>query len=332
MTEDQTESIDEIIEKEEKRKIRVVEQIDNRLAIQGQAYIKGQLKEALSVAYEIIELAKSEDLNSFVKDQEDLITRIKKLLKEKEEKEKEKIKQEQLRLKQEKIKKLKTELERLDGVFTKALDNKDYIKTHEIIEKAKIFLETLDDKKIKQYWEDLEKKSVKAVIRENLIKKFESFIEESITLREKHQFNELKLKITNLIKEFEDNEIKDYLDDLKQIELDVINTEKEYLKKLEKIETLVKKIKDLQNKGNYKEGISRCERLIELADSLHKEEIAKEHLNLIKEFENNIRLKELQDSLKALNQEGLLFLKKGDIESSLERFKTIKKSLQTYLA
>jgi hypothetical protein len=85
LTEDKTEPIEEVMEKEEKRKIRVIEQIDNRLAIQGQAYIKGQLKDALSVAYEIIDLAKPENLNSFIKDQEDLIARIKKLLKEKEE-------------------------------------------------------------------------------------------------------------------------------------------------------------------------------------------------------------------------------------------------------
>ena len=58
MTEDQSEETEIEEEKEEKRKIRVIEQIDDRLAIQGQAYMKGQLKEALSLAYEIIELKK----------------------------------------------------------------------------------------------------------------------------------------------------------------------------------------------------------------------------------------------------------------------------------
>ena len=95
MTAKQSEETEVKKEKEEKRKIRVIEQIDDRLAIQGQAYMKGQLKESLSLAYEIIELAKPEGMNSFIKEQEDLIARIKKLLKEKEERERERIRAEQ---------------------------------------------------------------------------------------------------------------------------------------------------------------------------------------------------------------------------------------------
>ena len=109
MTEDQSEETEVEEEKEEKRKIRIIEQIDDHLAIQGQAYMKGQLKETLSLAYEIIELAKPEGLKSFIKEQEDLITRIKKLLKEREEKEREKIRAEQEKLRLERIKKLKVE-------------------------------------------------------------------------------------------------------------------------------------------------------------------------------------------------------------------------------
>ena len=76
---------DQLEEKEEKRKIRIISQIDDFIAIQGQAYMKGQLKEVLSYADQIISLAKPEDLQSFIREQEDLIARVKGNLKQREE-------------------------------------------------------------------------------------------------------------------------------------------------------------------------------------------------------------------------------------------------------
>jgi len=59
LTEEKTEHIEE---KEEKRKIMVISEIDDKLAVQGQSVMKGQLKEALDLADQIINLAKTENL------------------------------------------------------------------------------------------------------------------------------------------------------------------------------------------------------------------------------------------------------------------------------
>ena len=88
MTEENTEQIEE---KEEKRKIKVISEIDDKIGIQGQAFMKGQFKEALGLADQIIELAKTENLTSFIIEQEQLIARIKGIIKDREEKERQKV-------------------------------------------------------------------------------------------------------------------------------------------------------------------------------------------------------------------------------------------------
>ncbi len=331
MTEDQTEPREEVEEKEEKRKIRVVEQIDNRLAIQGQAYMKGKLKKVLSLAYEIIEFAKPEDLKSFVKEQEDLIARVKKLLKEREEKEKERIRREQLKLRLEKIKKLKDELTQLENEFNNAFNTKDFIKTTEILENAQTVLSKLEDKKVKQHWENLEKKYIKAKTRKELVEKAEKLIEESIELKGKFLFNDLKSKITNLIKQLEDNELTNYVKEIKEIQSDIINTERDYQKNLEKLENLAKEVKKLQEEKKFKEAISNCEQIIGIAELVKRKDLIKDYSELITELQNNIRFEELKDSIRILNDEGLILLKNGDIKLSLEKFNIIKDTIKIYL-
>lgn len=330
MTEDQSEETEVEEEKEEKRKIRVVEQIDDRLAIQGQAYMKGQLKEALSVAYEIIELAEPEGLKSFIREQEDLIARIKKLLKEREEREREKIRAEQEKLRLERIKKLKIELSQLESEFNRALKKEDFLKTEEVLENAKNLLAKLDDEKIKTKWDEFEKLALKTKIKKELIEKAEKLIEESIGLKEKYLFDDLKLSLTDLLKQLKENEIIDYYKEVEAIKSDIINAEKSYLKTVEKIEELVKEVNNLQDEKKYKNAISNCEELIQHAESIKKSELVKEYSKLLINLQEDLKFEELKESVRKLNEEGLYLLRKGEIISSLEKFKIIQKSLKQY--
>ncbi len=329
MTEDQPEPIKE---KEEKRKIRVVEQIDNRLAIQGQMYIKGQLKDALSLAYEIIEFAKPEELNSFVKEQEDLIARIKKLLKEREEKKLEKLRVEQERLRLEKIKKLKTDLKNLEFSFKAGFDVEDFSKTEETIEKAKILLSQLDDDdELNKKWQDIEKTHLNARLKKEFINKAQKIIEESIELKEKFLFDDLKLKLADIIKRLKENKIKEHLKELEYIQNDILKAEEDYLNVLENIEKLVKEIKILQEKKDFKNSILQCEALLKLAESIEKTELIEEYSRILAELQKNLKLEELKESVKKLNDEGLNLLKKGEISCSLKKFEMIKGAINYYL-
>ena len=317
-------------EKEEKRKIRVIEQIDDRLAIQGQAYMKGQLKEALSLAYEIIELAKPEGMNSFIKEQEDLIARIKKLLKEKEERERERIRAEQEKLRLERIKKLKIEESQLESEFNIALKKEDFLKTEEVLENAKNLITKLDDEKLKAKWEELKNRALKTKIKKEIIVKAEKLIEESIDLKEKYLFDDLKLKLIDLLEQLKDNEIDDYYKEIKAIQSDILNAEKTYSKTVEKIEGLVEKVGNYQDEKKYKNAISNCEELIQHAESIKKIELVEVYSKLLINLQKDLKFEELKESVRKLNEEGLILLKKGDVNLSLDKFKTIQKSLKQY--
>ena len=317
-------------EKEEKRKIRIVEQIDDRLAIQGQAYMKGQLKEAISLAYEIIELAKPEGMKSFIREQEDLIARIKKLLKEKEEKERERIRAEQEKLRLERIKKLKIELSQLESEFNGALKKEDFLKTEEVLENAKNLITKLDDEKLKAKWEELKNRALKTKIKKELIVKAEKLIEESIELKDNYLFDDLKLKLTDLLELLKENEIDDYYKEIKAIQSDILNAEKSYLKTVEKIEGLVKKISNFQDEKKYKNAISNCMELIQHADSIKKSGLVEVYSKLLINLQKNLKFEELKESVRKLNEEGLNLLRKGEIIYSLEKFKIIQKSLKQY--
>ena len=295
-------------EKEEKRKIRVIEQIDDRLAIQGQAYMKGQLKEALSLAYEIIELAKPEGMNSFIKEQEDLIARIKKLLKEKEERERERIRAEQEKLRLERIKKLKIEESQLESEFNIALKKEDFLKTEEVLENAKNLITKLDDEKLKAKWEELKNRA----------------------LKQKSPFDDLTIKLTDLLEQLKDNEIDDYYKEIKAVQSDILNAEKTYSKTVEKIEGLVEKVGNYQDEKKYKNAISNCEELIQHAESIKKIELVEVYSKLLINLQKDLKFEELKESVRKLNEEGLILLKKGDVNLSLDKFKTIQKSLKQY--
>ncbi|MFX0023281.1 MAG: hypothetical protein ACFE9S_13220 [Candidatus Hermodarchaeota archaeon] len=332
MTEDKTEPIEKVKEKEEKRKIRVVEQIDNRLAIQGQAYIKGQLKDALSIAYEIIDLAKPEKLNSFVKDQEDLIAQIKKLLKQKEERELEKLRAEQERKKLEKIKEIKNDLKNLEYIYKAGFDAEDFSKTKESIVKAKTLLSQLDkDKELKKKWQDFERQYLAAKLKKDLIEKAQTIIEESIILKEKFQFEPLKPKLADIIKEFKENNIKEHLNELEFIQKDIINAEKAYLNVLENIEKLTKEIKILQDNRDFNKAIQQCKNLLKLCESIEKTELSEEYSKILTNLQKELEFEELKESVNKLNDEGLNLLKTGDISSSLKKFEMIKGAINFYL-
>jgi len=322
----------EVEEKEEKRKIKVIEQIDNRLAVQGQAYIKGQLKEALTLAYEIIELAKPEGLKSFIREQEDFIDRIKKLLKEREEQGHERIKAEQERLRLEKIKKLKTELTKLENKFKVTLKIEDFQKTKDILQNAKQLLTELDNEKEKAKWDVFENITLKAKTKKELIDKADKLIEESIELKEKYLFDEIKIRLTDLLEELKENKIDDYYKEIEAIQSDILNAEKFYRKTVEKIEELVNKVSTFQDEKNYNNAISNCKELIHHAESVKRDDLIDVYSKLLINLQTDLKFEELKESVRKLNEEGLILLRKGEIIDSLDKFKAIEKALKEYKA
>ncbi len=332
LTKDQLDRKEEVKEKDEKRKIRVVSEIDDLLAIQGQAYMKGELKEALQLADQIIELAIPEDLQSFIREQRELIAKIKGLQEEREEQERARLRKEQIKLKLEKIKKSKAELQQLEVEFTEVLQTEDFLKASEIIENAKILLSKLNNEKIKKIWDDLEKKCSDAKIKKEIVKNVNELIEESPELKKQFQFDDLKLRLSSLIQQTKEKGIADYLKKLKNVEADLLTAEKVYIKTNEKIEDLVNKISKNREDKKFQEAISNCEALIESAKSINKAKMVEEYSQILTDLQEALKFEELKNKVQILNNDGIDLLKKGGISSSLEKFKLIKESITQYMA
>jgi len=312
--------VEPIKEKEEKRKIKVISQIDDLLAIQGQYYMKGQLKEALDLADQIIELAETENLESFIREQEDLIARIKGILKKREEE-----KRGQL------IGQIKSELAKLEVDFNKAFKAEDFSKVELILNNAKKPLFELSDEKASLKWRKFENEYIDAKARKGIIEEVLKLIKESSELKSNFQFEDLKLRLTYLIEQVQDKDIKGYLEKLREIEKETIAAEDSYKNTQNKIKQISEKITVERERKEFQSAIKNCEELIELAKSINKKDKVGKYSAIITELKTDLEFEELKESIRKLNDQGLGSLKNGKIQTSIEKFNQIKDALNKYV-
>jgi len=307
-------------EKEEKRKIKLISQIDDLLAIQGQYYMKGQLKEALDLADQIIELAETENLESFIREQEDLIAKIKVILKKREEE-----KRGQL------IGQIKSELAKLEVDFNKAFKAEDFSKVELILNNAKKSLFELSDEKTSLKWRKFENEYIDTKARKEIIEKVLKLIKESSELKANFQFEDLKLRVTYLIEQVQDKDINDYLEKLREIEKETIVAEDSYKNTQNKIKEISEEISIQRERKEFQSAIKNCEVLIELAKSINKKDKVEKYSTIITELKTDLEFEELKESIRKLNDQGLGSLKNGKIQTSIEKFKQIKDALNKYV-
>ena len=317
MTEGEVEPIEE---KEEKRKINIISQIDDLLAIQGQDYMKGKLKEALDLSDRIIELAKTENLEGFIKDQKDLIARIKGIFKKREQEKREKI-----------ISQLKSQLRKLEIEFQKAFKTEDFPAIELILNNAKKPLFELADEKINLKWREFKNKYRKTKVRKEIIEKVLDLIKESSTLKANFQFEELKLRLTYLIEQVQNNDIKDYLEKLREIEKETEETEDNYKTIRNKIRQISEGLPGQRERKELQLAIEKCQELIDLAKSIKMDEIVEEYSIIAKEIKINLDFEELKGTIKTLNDQGIASLKIGNLDTSINKFKKIHDILKKYV-
>lgn len=307
-------------EKEEKRKIKLISEIDDLLAIQGQYYIKGQLKEALDLADQIIELAETENLESFIREQEQLIARIRDILKKREEE-----KRGQL------IAQLKSELAKHELEYNKAFKAENFSSIELILNNAKKPLFELSDEKASLKWREFENEYIDAKARKEIIEEVLKLIKESSELKATFQFEDIKLRLTYLIEQVQDKDIKDYLEKLREIEKEVIVAENSYKNTLNKIKGISEKISIQKERKEFKSAIKNCEDLIELAKSINEKGKIEKYLAILTELKVDLEFEELKESIIKLNDQGIDALKSGKIGFSIEKFKQIQDTLKNAL-
>ncbi|MHA2131956.1 MAG: hypothetical protein ACW99L_18460, partial [Promethearchaeota archaeon] len=304
-----TEETTPIKEKEEKRKIKVISKIDDLIAIQGQSYMKGQLKEALDLADQIMTLAETENLTSFIREQEDLIARIKGLLKQREEKKQEKIHAE-----------LDSELKKLEVSYNSAFKSEDFLKIKQILIDANKFLLQHNGEKTKIKWKNFEKKYLDAEAKKEIIEDIKNLIKDNSEMKKNFLFEDLKLKIAYLTQQIQEKGLDEYLDKLKEIKSDVYAAEDAYNETNKEIDELKEKIVILRDNDEFGKALTLCESIIQLANSVDRIKITEEYSEVLLQLKTDLEHKKLTESINKLNNDGLELLKKGEISASLKNF------------
>lgn len=317
MTEEKTEQVEE---KEEKRKIIVISEIDDKIAIQGQSFMKGQLKEALDLAYRIIDLAKTENLTSFIREQEQLITRINGLISQREEKKREKVRAE-----------LESEISKLEKDYNNAFKAEDFIKVEQVIGEVKKFLFQSDNKKLKIKWENLEKNYLNTRARKEIAQNVTDLIKESSELRKGFLFEDLKLRLTYLMQQVQEKGLTEYMGKLEEIRTETIAAEDSYNNIKKNIEELKKKISTQKEKKEFEKAITNCESLIQLAKSIENTTNVEEFTQILIHLKEDLKFEELKAQVLKLNRQGLNMLKKGNIQESQKNYEKIRDSLKNWV-
>jgi hypothetical protein len=317
LTEEKTEQIEE---KEEKRKIMVISKIDDKFAIQGQSVMKGQLKEALDLADQIIDLAKTENLTSFIREQEQLIARIKGLMKQREEKKKEKVRAE-----------LGSELKKLEKEYNDAFKVEDFVKVKQVIGEAKKLLFQSDAKRFIIKWDNIERKYLDTIARKEIQEDITNLIKESSELKKRFQFEDLKLRLTYLLQQVQEKGLNEYKGKLEDLRRDVIAAQDSYNKINKDIKELKEKILAQKENKEFEKAIPNCESLIQLAKSIEKAKEAEDYSQVLIQLKEDLKFEELKVSILKLNNEGLGLLKKGEISDSVKMYEKIRNSLREWV-
>jgi len=313
MTEEETEQIEE---KEEKRKIRVISQIDDKLAVQGQSVMKGQLKEALGLADQIIDLAKTENLSSFIREQEQLITRIKGLMEQREEKKREKVRAE-----------IESELKKLEKEYNDAIKVEDFEKVAQFIGEAKKLLFQSDQKKYIIKWDNIERKYLDTRARKEIVEDITNLIKDSSELIKKFSFEDLKLRLTYLIQQVQEKGLNEFMAQLEGLRKEIITAEDSYNEKIKNLEELKEKIHTQKENKEFEEAITTCESLIQIAKSIEKSKEVEEYSQVLIQFKEDLKVEELKAMILKLDNKGLELLRNGEISSSLKIYEKIRNSL-----
>jgi len=221
-------------------------------------------------------------------------------------------------------------LAKLEVDFNKAFKVEDFSTVELILNNTKKPLFELSDEKASLKWRKFENEYIDTKARKGIIKQVLKLIKESSELKANFQFEDLKLRLTYLIEQVQDKDIKDYLEKLREIEKETIAAEDSYKNTQNKIKQISEKITVERERKEFQSAIKNCEALIELAISINKKDKVEKYSTIITELKTDLEFEELKESIIMLNDQGLDSLKSGKIQTSIEKFKQIQDTLIKY--
>ena len=208
---------------------------------------------------------------------------------------------EKKRWKSEKTK-LAIDLSKLEKNFNSAIKKMEIENATEFHDRGINLISPLIDDDTRQKWEGFERKLQDAKLKVEFIEKYDNLIEESIVLKEKHLYEELKQKIENIKKEFLEVDLPDYHNKLDKFQIDVKLAEGFYRTTISGIEELEKRTVIDQKNKNLDEVVKDCLTLINHAKSINSFKTIERYQIILEETEKEIeaqkKFEEEQENLR----------------------------------
>lgn len=183
------------------------------------------------------------------------------------------------------------------------------------MEKAKGLLNRSIDEEIRNKWKPIEAMYSARVA-----------IEESNLLEKESKFEEAILKIDAVLELVEPLGLSEYKGKLETRKKEILDAGETYIKVSKKLNEIIEKIKDNQERSHFQAAISNCGRLIELAKSIQKNDIVEEYTNVLeqvkKEFDEQkaSESKEKEQILSNVNELKEIITIEDDTLPLLEEF------------
>ena len=190
---------------------------------------------------------------------------------------------------------LTTDLFKLEKKFNSAIKKMEIENAIEFHDRGINLISPLTDDNTRQKWEEFEKILQNTKLKVEFIEKYDNLIEESIQLKEKHLYEELKQKIGNIKNEFQEVNLPDYHNKLDKFQMDMNLAEGFYKTTISRIEELEKRTAIDQKNKNKDEVAKDCLTLINHAKSINSFKTIERYQIILEETEKEIETQKIYE-------------------------------------
>ncbi|HEY0087993.1 MAG TPA: hypothetical protein VGB37_04075, partial [Candidatus Lokiarchaeia archaeon] len=188
--------------------------------------------------------------------------------------------------------KLNEKLKSLEKQFNKHLENNDFNKLNETLNKAKEIVSISIDEEIKKSWEKYEIKFNKTKRQCELVETIKKSINESSKLKEKFLFEESIHQIEKTMELIKSEDMEDYLKKLENKRQEIIAAETKYNKLYLMLADYKGKLRENQAKNFLNAAVKNCERILHISQLIGMSEIEMEYAQILNGIKKEIEKRE----------------------------------------
>ena len=221
---------------------------------------------------------------------------------------------------------IKAKLKHLDNQFHRFLEKGDIVNTEEAMLKAKKFLPDLYENDFKIKWDTYEKELIEHKRKNKIIEKIKKTIQESLKDKQNFSFDDTLLKIDDMLKLIEDEDLPVYKEMLVSTKKEIIAAEIKYKKLYLEFAEWKSKLRGNQEKDYLNAALSNCNHIIPISREIGMFEEESNYKELLKQLEKKLEdneaaaLRERQDLINNAEEVKKLITPEEDVLPLIEDF------------